>query len=89
MSDITIHPRTKETLLHPMNTRTRHGYARLVRDLAELDHHDRFQDMLTRAYGAMDELGLLIERAHHLAQENTRDPNTSAEDPESPPDLGA
>lgn len=72
-----------------MNTRTRHGYARLVRDLAELDHHDRFQDMLTRAYGAMDELGLLIDRARHLAQENAYKPNPMGEDPESPHDFRA
>ncbi len=52
-----------------MNTRTRHGYARLIRDLAELDHHDRFQEMLQRAYGAMEELGQLIDRAKHLSQQ--------------------
>ena len=50
-----------------MDDRTRNGYARLVRDLAELDHHDRFQEMLNRAYGTMDELGRLIERVKQLS----------------------
>ncbi len=53
-----------------MDDRTRNGYARLVRDLAELDHHDRFQEMLNRAYGTMDELGRLIERAKLLSEEH-------------------
>ena len=52
-----------------MDDRTRNGYARLVRDLAELDHHDRFQEMLNRAYGTMDQLGRLIERAKQLSDE--------------------
>ncbi len=52
-----------------MDNRTRNGYARLVRDLAELDHHDRFQEMLNRAYGTMDQLGRLIERAKRLSDE--------------------
>ena len=57
-----------------MDKRTRQGYARLVRDLAELNHHDRFQEMLRRAYGAMDELGQLIERSRNIGcakEENT------------------
>ena len=53
-----------------MDDRTRKGYARLVRDLAELDHSDRFQEMLNRAYGTMDELGRLIERAKQLSDEH-------------------
>jgi hypothetical protein len=52
-----------------MDDHTRKGYARLVRDLAELDHSDRFQEMLNRAYGTMDELGRLIERAKQLSDE--------------------
>jgi len=52
-----------------MDNRTRHGYARLVRDLAELDHHNRFQEMLNRAYGTMEQLGRLIERAKQLSNE--------------------
>jgi len=62
-----------------MDHRTRNGYARLVRDLAELDHHDHFQEMLNRAYGAMDELGQLIERAKHLSQEGMEGDNVSEE----------
>jgi len=53
-----------------MDDRTRNGYARLVRDLAELDQHDRFQEMLNRAYGTMNELSRLIERAKHLSDEH-------------------
>ncbi len=53
-----------------MDDRTRKGYARLVRDLAELDHSDRFQEMLNRAYGTMDELGQLIERAKKLSDDH-------------------
>lgn len=53
-----------------MDDRTRNGYARLVRDLAELDHHDRFQEMLSRAYGTMEELNQLIERAKQLGDDN-------------------
>lgn len=52
-----------------MDDRTRNGYARLVRDLAELDHYDRFHDMLKRAYGTMEELGQLIERAKQLGKD--------------------
>jgi hypothetical protein len=52
-----------------MDDRTRNGYACLVHDLAELDHHDRFQEMLNRAYGTMDQLGRLIERAKQLSDE--------------------
>ncbi len=52
-----------------MDNRTRNGYARLVRDLAELDHHDRFQEMLNRAYGNMEELGRLIDRAKKLSDD--------------------
>ena len=64
-----------------MNQRNRHGYARLVRDLAELDHHDRFQNMLIQAYGAMDELGQLIERARRLAHKDGHEPNSKKKNP--------
>lgn len=75
MPGITIHPLGKGTWTHPMNTRTRHGYTRLIRDLAELDHDARFQEMLDRAYGAMDELGQLINRTKQLSeQENEGNP---------------
>lgn len=53
-----------------MDDQTRKGYARLVHDLVELDHQDRFQEILTRAYGTMEELGKLIERAKRLSREN-------------------
>ncbi len=53
-----------------MDDRTRIGYARLLRDLAELDHHDRFQERLCRAYGTMEELNRLIERAKQLGGEH-------------------
>lgn len=65
-----------------MKDRTRQGYARLVRDLAELDHHDRFHDMLRRAYGAMDELGQLIERARHLSQDSAEQKQSKKENPD-------
>ena len=53
-----------------MDDRTRNGYARLVRDLAELDHRNRFQEILCRAYGTMEELNRLIERAKQLSTEH-------------------
>jgi hypothetical protein len=58
-----------------MDEDTRNGYARLVHDLAKLNHHDRFQEMLKRAYGAMDELGQLIERAKNIGSEQGKNPN--------------
>ncbi len=61
-----------------MDDRTRNGYARLVRDLAELDRYDRFQEMLKRAYGTMEELGQLIERAKQLSDESA--PSTRTPD---------
>jgi len=66
-----IAPSQYGTGIYRMDEQSRKGYARLVRDLAELDHHDRFQDTLTRAYGTMEELGRLIERAKSLSRENS------------------
>lgn len=62
-----------------MDDRTRNGYARLVRDLAELDHHDRFQEMLCRAYGTMEELNQLIERAKQLGGDNGQEQHDAEE----------
>ncbi len=70
LSNLTPPLPPKGTLTRLMDDRTRNGYARLVRNLAELDHHDRFQKMLNQAYGTMDELGRLIERVKQLSDEH-------------------
>lgn len=55
-----------------MDERERKGYAKLLRDLAVLNSQKRWEMVLQRGYGAIQELDSLIDRVRKLAHADAR-----------------